>query len=82
MIEIVTPNGVFHSKVEVIKKMTTVNNATSKDRLDDISYKPGLTQDVTSAHGGGYEVWINMEKDYGEFALIRKIALDGALVEA
>lgn len=30
-------------------------------------------QSVESAHGGGYEVWINMDYDPGEFAIIRTV---------
>jgi len=33
-------------------------------------------QSVESAHGGGYEVWINMDANPGEFAIIRTINLE------
>lgn len=75
-IEIVTPNGTYQSKVETIKKITTANNSNGRPWFRPETYDPNLSEDATSAHGGGYEVWINMEKDYGEFALIRK-AVEG-----
>lgn len=36
------------------------------------SFEREKAQKVESAHGGGYEVWINMTENPGEFALIRK----------
>ncbi len=71
-IEIVTPAWTFKSKVETIKKITTANNSTGRPGFRPEIYDEKLSEDATSAHGWGYEVWINMEKDYGEFALIRK----------
>lgn len=71
-IEIVTPTGIINSEVNTIKKITTANNSTWKVGLKPSKYDPELSVDTDSAHGWGYEVWINMEKDYGEFALIRK----------
>lgn len=71
-IEIVTPTWTFKSKVETIKKITTANNSTWREWFRPEVYDERLSEDVISAHGWGYEVWINMDKDYGEFALIRK----------
>lgn len=72
MIEIVTPEGTFKSKVETIKKITSANNSTGRPWFRPDVYDAHLSEDATSAHGWGYEVWINMEKDFGEFAIIRK----------
>lgn len=71
-IEIVTPSGTFKSKVETIKRITTANNSTWRPGFRPETYDENLSEDATSAHGWGYEVWINMDKDYWEFALIRK----------
>jgi len=73
IIEVVTPNGTFETKVTTIKKITTANNSTSRAWFRPDIYDERLSEDTTSAHGGGYEVWINMDKDYWEFALIRKL---------
>jgi hypothetical protein len=35
-------------------------------------YDEKVSEEVISAHWWWYEVWINMERDYWEFALIRK----------
>jgi len=71
-IEIVTPNWTFKSKVETIKKITTANNSTTKPWFRPEIYDDKLSEDTISAHGWGYEVWINIDKDYGKFAIIRK----------
>jgi len=71
-IEVVTPEGTYTQKVDTIKKITTANNSTKKTWLKPANYDETLSEDAQSAHWGGYEVWINMERDYGEFALIRK----------
>lgn len=79
-IEIVTPEWTFPSKVQTIKKIMTANNSTGREGLRPEEYDERLSEDATSAHGWGYEVWINMEKNYGDFALIRKAA-EGAISE-
>lgn len=71
-IEIVTPNGKYKSKVETIKKIMTANNSIWREWFRPDKYDKKLSEDTTSAHGWWYEVWINMEKDYGKFAIIRK----------
>lgn len=75
-IEVVTPNGTFKQKVEVIKKITTANNSSQREGLRPDIYDEKLSEDATSAHGWGYEVWINMEKDYWDFAIIRRAVKD------
>jgi putative protease len=72
-IEIVTPSGTHKTKVETIKKITTANNSNGRPGFRPETYDERLSEDATSAHGWGYEVWINMEKDYWEFAIIRKL---------
>lgn len=71
-IEIVTPEWIYHNEIKMIKKITTANNSTPRAWFRPEVYDEKLSEDATSAHGWGYEVWINMEKDYGEFAIIRK----------
>lgn len=71
-IEIVTPEWIYHDEVKMIKKITTANNSTGRAGFRPDEYDERLSEDATSAHGWWYEVWINMKKDYGEFALIRK----------
>ena len=72
-IEIVTPSGTHKTKVEIIKKITTANNSNGRPGFRPETYDERLSEDATSAHWWGYEVWINMEKDYWEFAIIRKL---------
>ncbi|MDD5770543.1 MAG: U32 family peptidase C-terminal domain-containing protein [Candidatus Gracilibacteria bacterium] len=71
-IEILTPEGTFKSEIKTIKKITTANNSIDRAGFRPEIYDERLSEEASSAHGGGYEVWINIEKDYGEFALIRK----------
>ncbi|MBF0913689.1 U32 family peptidase C-terminal domain-containing protein [Candidatus Gracilibacteria bacterium] len=74
-IEIVSPSGIKEAKVEKIYK-TTLNHGTKRagTTFTDFEYKfdPNLAQEVDVAHGGGYEVWINMDEKPEEFSLIRK----------
>lgn len=71
-IEIVTPEWTFSSQVKTIKKIMTANKSTGKEWFRPDVYNERLSEDATSAHWWWYEVWINMDTDYGEFALIRK----------
>ena len=71
-IEILTPIWTFKSKIETIKKITTANKSTWKAWFRPEVYDEKLSENATSAHGWGYEVWINMDKNYWDFALIRK----------
>ncbi|MFK7780044.1 MAG: U32 family peptidase C-terminal domain-containing protein [Candidatus Gracilibacteria bacterium] len=75
-IEIVTPDGIKKSKVEKIYK-TKINHGTKKANTtytDILSFNKDLSEEVKSAHGGGYEVWINFDFNPGKFGLIRKDA--------
>lgn len=80
-IEIVTPEETFKHKVETIKKITTANKSTWKEWFRPDVYDERLSENATSAHGGGYEVWINMDKNYWEFALIRKASSEMIIEE-
>lgn len=71
-IEIVTPKWIYKSKIETIKKIITANNSILKEWFKLNEYDEKLSEDSQSAHWWWYEVWINMEKDFWEFALIRK----------
>ncbi len=75
-IELVSPSWIKEMKVEKIYK-TTLNHWTKKawttfvehEHLFDFS----LAEEVNSAHGWGYEVWINMETKPEDFSLIRTV---------
>ena len=74
-IEIVTPNWIIDSKIKKIYK-TRINHWTKKawtTYTEKIIFDKELVEDVDSAHGWWYEVWINMDKNYTDFGLIRKI---------
>lgn len=71
-IEIVTPEWTYKREVKTIKKIMTANNSTWREWFRPEQYDERLSEDAQSAHGWGYEVWINMKKDFGEFAIIRK----------
>lgn len=74
-IEIVSPSWIKEAKVEKIYK-TTLNHGTKKagTTFTDYEYKFDKNQatEVESAHGGWYEVWINMDEKPEDFSLIRK----------
>lgn len=73
-IEIVSPSGITTARVEKIYK-TKINHWTSKANTtftDKVSFDEEKSEIVDTAHGGWYEVWINMDKAPEEFSLIRK----------
>ena len=74
-IELVSPSWIKEIKVEKIYK-TKLNHWTSKANttFTDIEYKIDLenAEEIKTAHGWGYEVWINMEECPEDFSLIRK----------
>lgn len=74
-IEIVSPSGIKKMKVEKIYK-TSLNHWVHKANttFTEFEYKFDISkaEEVDEAHGGGYEVWINMEKRPEDFSLIRK----------
>ncbi len=74
-IEIVSPSGIKKLKVEKIYK-TTLNHWVHKANTTFTDYKYNFDEknakEVKSAHGWGYEVWINMEEKPENFSLIRK----------
>lgn len=72
-IEIVSPQGIKITNVQEIYK-TGLNHGVEKTGVvfKNASFDREKAQKVESAHGGGYEVWINMPQNPGEFALIRK----------
>lgn len=76
IIEIVTPDGIIESEVSKIYK-TKINHGTQKANTTFVNktwFHLSWATEVEHAHGWWYEVWINMEKDYTNFGLIRKIA--------
>lgn len=73
-IEVITPEGISLQKVDMIYK--TQRNHGTKEGSNWIA-QIDITQaeKVDSAHGWGYEVWINMPSNPGEFGIIRTIDL-------
>ena len=74
-IEIVSPSWVKSHKVEKIYK-TNLNHWTKKawTTFDmEYTFDKSKSEVVESAHGGGYEVWINMDNKPENFSLIRSI---------
>lgn len=75
-IEIVSPSGITKSKVEKIYK-TRINHGTKKANTiftEETNFDKNLAEEVSSAHGWWYEVWINLDKKPEDFSLIRKDA--------
>jgi putative protease len=75
-IEVVSPSWVIKSKVEKIYK-TRINHGTKKANttfVESTNFDKNLAEEVNSAHGGWYEVWINLDKRPEDFSLIRKDA--------
>ncbi len=73
-VEIVTPDGIIKEKVEKIYK-TRLNHSLEKKKTDfekKYVFDKEIAEDVDVAHGGSYEVWVNCERNPGEFGLIRK----------
>lgn len=73
-IELVSPSLVTKQKVEKIYK-TTINHWTKKANttfIENTNFDFSKAEEVKSAHGWGYEVWINMDKKPEDFSLIRK----------
>jgi hypothetical protein len=74
-IEIVSPSWITKAKVEKIYKTTLnhwVHKATTTFTEHEYSFDKSKAESIETAHGGGYEVWINMEKKPEAFSLIRK----------
>ncbi|PIE85238.1 U32 family peptidase [Candidatus Gracilibacteria bacterium] len=74
-IELVSPEGIKNIEIKKIFK-TKLNHGTKKTGVTftDKKYSFDLdnSEEVEIAHGGGYEVWINLDKKPSEFSLIRK----------
>ena len=73
-IEIITPNWIINSKIEKILK-TKINHWIEKAWTifsEKIIFNKEHLEETNNAHGWWYEVWINMDKDYSKFGLIRK----------
>ncbi len=72
-IEIVSPSKITKHKIEKIYK-TTLNHWVKKAWTTfDMQYTFDIdkSEEAESAHGGWYEVWINMESKPEDFSLIR-----------
>jgi hypothetical protein len=74
-IEIVSPSWVKKSKIQKIYK-TNLNHWIHKSTTtftDTVyTFDKDKSSEVETAHGGWYEVWINMEEKPEDFSLIRK----------
>ena len=73
-IELVSPTWITEMKVEKIFK-TNINHGTNKANTiftGETRFDSTKAEQINSAHGGWYEVWINMDKKPEDFSLIRK----------
>jgi len=74
-IELVSPSGIKTMKVEKLYK-TKLNHWTHKANttFTDYEYKfdEAQAEEIKTAHGWGYEVWINCEQKPEDFSIIRK----------
>jgi len=73
-IELVSPSWIKELKVEKIYK-TNINHWTEKSNTtftEETKFDFTKAEEIKSAHGWGYEVWINMAKKPEDFSLIRK----------
>lgn len=73
-IEIVSPTWIKKQKIKVIYK-TRINHGTKKANTtftNNTTFNKNISEEVQSAHGWGYEVWINMKENPWKFSLIRK----------
>ncbi|MDD3303084.1 MAG: U32 family peptidase C-terminal domain-containing protein [Candidatus Gracilibacteria bacterium] len=73
-IEFLSPDGIYIEKINKIFKIENVNHSIGKKIKEINNFDKNNTTEEISAHGGGYEVWINCEKEVGEFSIIRKKA--------
>lgn len=73
-VELVTPHGVKEINIEKIYK--TSRNHADKNNDGSTKFDREFSESVESAHGWGYEVWINMEENPWDFALIRTVSLE------
>lgn len=74
-IELVTPEWVSQMKVEKMFK-TNINHGIKKADTtftEKMSFHKENADAITTAHGGWYEVWINMDNTPWEFSLIRTV---------
>ena len=75
-IEIVTPKWIMESKIEKIYK-TKINHWINKANTtftEKVEFNKEISEEVETAHGWWYEVWVNMDENPGDFSLIRKVA--------
>ncbi len=74
-IEIVSPKDISKTKVINIYK-TTLNHWVHKKNTSFTDFKysfdKNVSEEIQSAHGWWYEVWINMDKKPTDFSIIRK----------
>ncbi len=74
-IEIISPNKIKKQKIEKMYK-TSLNHWVHKAATTFTDYEynfdPEKSEKIKTAHGWGYEVWINMEEKPQNFSLIRK----------
>jgi len=71
-IEIVSPQWIKKVKVEKIYKITNINHSVKKTWTTTDIFVETNASEENSAHGGSYEVWINMPKNPWDFSIIRK----------
>lgn len=71
-IEFFNPDGSVLQKVSSLYKILKSNHSTWKEVKIQEKFMVEQCEKIDSAHGGGYEVWLNCETNPWEFAIIRK----------
>ena len=66
-LKIVTPTEVWEQKIEKIYKIVWTNRSDTEK--ENIEWK---LEEVEKAHWWSFDIWINMEKNPGEWGIIRK----------
>lgn len=71
-IEFFSPTGTKLQKVTDIYKIMCSNHSVWKEVKTQEMFDSTQCEREETAHGGGFEVWINCEYNPWEFTLIRK----------
>ncbi len=75
MIELVSPSGTKQIEVSKIYKTTINHSVWEQEAMQqeaEYSFDIDSAEEVDTAYGWGYEVWINMDEKPEDFSIIRK----------